>query len=187
MTDNNNKMNTGDDVIIILHGTLSQEEQEKVKSFAQEALAIDKDGVTCMAPGVVSYRLNMPEIEGFLVDHAGSTVETGVAESLRVAYEDHKEQGDEQTFVQIFIDHISEEDVKNIKPLIGKIASEVKDSNAFKIQFLGLSNITKEAQEALEKLDDELTQEGVAFDIVDYASLEKFSTLAEAIDHSLND
>ena len=152
-------------------------------------MAIDEDGVTCIASGITeSYRLKSPEIENFITDYSDTSgLEGTITEAVSLAYADHKEQGDEQTFVQIFTGHITTEDLASVKALVKVIAEEVKDSKSFKIQFLGLEEAWGDTVEALIALDDNLIFEGVTHDIVDYAPLIQFSTLEEAINHSLND
>ena len=184
MTNQNDKLNKGDDVIIVLHGNLNSSEQEKVKGFAKEALAIDEDGVTCISHGAVFTRRKEDDLMNII--HLNSS-RSNIATAIYAAYVDHKEQGDEQTFVQIFIDHITEEDLVETKAQIAYIAEEVKETKSFKIQFLGLASISSEVEASLIALDDNLVSEGVNSDIVDYALLSEFATLEEAINHSLND
>lgn len=162
---------------------------ENLKVFVTEAAKWDPDGVSFYPFGasVHAFRDQKPEdidtnIAAFSKKLEGMT-RTDLA--ITKAFEEHVEKGNEQTFLLIITDG-DPSDRQAVEDAIIKITNTVADEKEFRIGFVTVGVRSSSLDHWLTELDDNLTQKGAKYDIVDVKRLEDVDFYA-AVEGALND
>lgn len=193
----NFEINKGDDLIIGLdisgsmrsrdvpEGTRYDYAVKRAEEFAYELSKYDTDGVSVHLFGekVHVFPDLKPDELGSKLQWSKFEMQTNTHLVVRSAWAEHKERGNEQTFLLIFTDG-EPSDQQALISEISKITGEMKDEREFNIGILTVGTRTPELEAALVALDDALP--GGKYDIVDVKDAYEV-TATEAVAGSLED
>lgn len=160
---------------------------ETFKTFASEAAKFDPDGVSLylfgatlkafpdLKPDEFSSKLADIKTEGATMTHL----------AIRAAFDEHIQKKSQQTFLLIFTDG-EPSDPDATKQAIIDITKAVKDPLEFRIAFITVGERSPDLEAYLTHLDDTLTSDGAAHDIVDVKRIDEVDFMA-AINGALTD